>query len=59
MGTYHVTWEIDVDADSPLEAARQARELQRPGSSANVFDVLEHDSEGDIERFDLDEHGES
>ena len=26
---YHVTWEIDLDADSPREAAEKALEIQR------------------------------
>jgi hypothetical protein len=43
---YRVLWEMDAYADTPLEAARQARAAQlRPGTSATVFDVtpvLEH-----------------
>jgi hypothetical protein len=42
---YRVAWEIDVEADSPREAAEKAREImQRPKTepdSANVFQVLE------------------
>lgn len=42
---YRVAWEIDVDADSPREAAEKAREImQAPKTepdSANVFQVLE------------------
>lgn len=38
--SYHVVWRIDVDADSPEEAARKAQEIQRdPDSIATVFDV--------------------
>ncbi len=51
---YVVTWEIDVDADSPEEAARQAwAAMRRPESTANVFDVLDED--GECTRVDLEE----
>jgi hypothetical protein len=37
---YRVNWNIEVDADSPREAAIQARQAQiRPGSTAVVFTV--------------------
>lgn len=37
---YRVKWEIDIDADSPQEAARAALKIQRdPSSIATVFDV--------------------
>jgi hypothetical protein len=37
---YTVTWTIDVTASSPVDAARQALEIQRdPGSEATVFEV--------------------
>lgn len=39
---YRVTWDIDIDADSPLEAAREARRIQlNPDSSAVFFRVVE------------------
>ena len=38
--SYTVTWEIDIEAGTPAEAARIAKQVQAdPGSSANVFDV--------------------
>lgn len=44
--TYHVVWEIDIDADSPREAAEQAfHYMQIPGTSANAFDVFDEDGE--------------
>lgn len=50
---YHVKWEIEVEADSPLEAARKAREIQlNPESTATVFDVVPHHP---LTRIDLDE----
>ena len=57
MPRYLVQWEIDIEgADSPEDAARQAfAYIQRPGTSANVFDVIEHDSNGEAIRVDLDE----
>lgn len=40
MKEYQVKWEIDLDANSPRDAARRAKEIQRsPNSIANVFDV--------------------
>lgn len=51
---YVVTWELDVDAGTPEEAARQAWAAMRaPESTANVFDVL--DAEGGCTRVDLEE----
>lgn len=40
MKTYLVVWEIDIEANSPHEAARKAREIQLdPQSTATSFDV--------------------
>jgi len=51
---YVVTWELDVDAGTPEEAARQAWDtMRRPESTANVFDVL--DADGGCTRVDLEE----
>jgi hypothetical protein len=37
---FRVIWEVEIEADSPLEAAQQARAIQlTPGMSATVFDV--------------------
>jgi len=39
---YRVSWFIDVDAESPREAAEKALQIQRdPASTAVVFDVAE------------------
>ncbi len=54
---YRVTWAIDVEADSALDAARQARSMQSDGTSANVFNVVSPD--GESEQIDLSELGES
>lgn len=36
--TYHVTWAIEIEADTPLEAAQQARAIhQNPSSIATVY----------------------
>lgn len=56
MARYLVSWEIDIHADSPDDAARQAfAHMQRPGTSATVFDVLEYDSNGQAIRVDINE----
>lgn len=42
MTTFKVRWEIDIDADTPREAAYQALQIQRdPQSIATVFEVSE------------------
>lgn len=55
MPSYVVEWMIDIDdADSPRQAAEKAFAIvQRPGTSANVFDVTGEDSE--THRIDLQE----
>lgn len=38
---YTVIWEIDIEAESPEQAAEKALEIQRdPSSTATVFDVV-------------------
>lgn len=40
MPLFRVTWEIDIEADSPEDAAREALRIQRDTESiATVFDV--------------------
>lgn len=42
MARYVVTWVIDIDADSPVDAAKEAQTIQRdPSSLATVFTVRE------------------
>jgi hypothetical protein len=54
MPEYRITWEIQITADSPREAAEQALAIQRdPNSIATVFDVA--DDDGNIERINLEE----
>lgn len=49
---YKVKWVIDIDADSPVEAARKALAVQRdPESTATIFDVA--DQEGNAQQVDL------
>lgn len=51
MAEFAVAWHIDVDADSPLEAARLARQMQSPGTTALVFEV--RDRKGLTHQIDL------
>lgn len=55
MPRYFVTWEIDIDGvDSPRAAAEEAfAHMQRPGTMATVFKVIEHDSGGEAVTIDL------
>jgi hypothetical protein len=40
---YRVIWEIDVHADSPQQAAEQARAVQLdPGSPATIFSIFDY-----------------
>ncbi|MFF4777636.1 hypothetical protein ACFY05_32895 [Microtetraspora fusca] len=50
---YRVVWEIDVTADSPIEAAQKARAAQVDRSTqASYFEV---DDDVELIRVDLDE----
>jgi hypothetical protein len=50
---FRVIWEIEIEAESPAEAAQQARAIQlTPGMSATVFDVWAHVA-GKMHRIDL------
>ena len=52
-GPYRVKWEIDIEADSPRQAAIEALKIQRdPNSLATVFEV-------NGERIDLSEKKEA
>lgn len=58
MKQYTVTWEIDIDANTPEEAAREALKIQRDtGSEATVFEVTDTSSEQTktVDLFYLDE----
>jgi hypothetical protein len=51
---YKVIWEMDIPADSPEEAARQARAYQRDEKAiVGVFEV--YDEAGKAYKVDLDE----
>lgn len=51
---YLVTWEIDIYADSPQEAAEKAWDHMRASdSTANVFNVI--DKDGGKTTVDLEE----
>jgi hypothetical protein len=50
---FRVIWEIEIEADSPKEAAQEARTIQLTlGMSATVFDVWAH-VQGKMHRIDL------
>ncbi len=54
MTRYHLTWTIDLDADTPEDAARKARRYQLdPGAEVGAFDVLNKDT-GMVGMVDLD-----
>jgi len=44
MNLYNVTWEIDIIARSPRDAAEQARKIMRdPDSDPSIFTVANND----------------
>ncbi len=46
MKTYLVQWSIDIEAETPREAAEKAREIQLdPESIATVFRVMDFESD--------------
>lgn len=50
MGEYLVTWEVEIDADSPREAAVKALTMQRdPKSTATVFTIAAVDAVTEID----------
>ena len=52
MNEYLVSWEINVDGNTPREAALAALGIMRDGNyNAVVFDVV--DGEGEVTRVDL------
>lgn len=55
MAEYRVIWEIDIEADSPEEAAEKALIIQRdPESTATNFTVVHTQSNDfDVNYFDL------
>lgn len=55
MKSYLVTWRIDIEADSPEEAAAQALIIQRDAESiATCFEVLEVDESTNREPVTVD-----
>ena len=56
MPLYRVTWESDIEADTPEEAARQAwQHMRTPDSIANVFDVSDDAETVQIDLTELDQ----
>lgn len=63
MQNYLVEWQINIDAETPEDAARQAFAImQRSGTSATVFDIYPEDTKTGVPvRVDLtqmDQEGE-
>lgn len=54
MTDYLVTWSVNIDADSPLSAARQALAMQRDlNSTALIFNVGRGDGVSEVVELDL------
>jgi hypothetical protein len=54
MAEYFIRWEIEVDAEDPMEALMKAKWLQVHGDWSSVFDIRE-DRHGHAETVDLDD----
>ena len=55
MATYKITWEIDIEADNPLEAAKFAENwLQDPNNNWQYY--VQNDDTKEIFSVDLQEH---
>lgn len=55
MAEYLITWTIEIEADSPLEAVQEARKIQLdPDSQATVF-TAEDDEGSDPWTIDLND----
>jgi hypothetical protein len=53
---YLVTWEINIDATSPREAAELALQMQRdPNNTATVFQVWTEEADMEPDTIDLSE----
>ena len=53
MSQFLVEWKIDIEADTPVEAAKEAMKIVRnPKTIATVFDVI--DENGDVTQVDLE-----
>lgn len=60
MPNFLVKWEINVDADDHVEAARKAFEImQRQGTTANVFGVIDEAAGTPEVKVDLEELDEA
>ena len=56
---FRVIWEIDIDAENPTAAAREARALQlKMNTSATVFNIWEP-AAGKMHRIDVEADAES
>jgi hypothetical protein len=52
--SYRVRWEIDIDATSYVEAAKEALKIQRdPGGEATYFEVSNLFEDGESESVDI------
>ena len=57
MPHYVATWQMEIEADTPEDAARQAwGHMRREDSTANVFEIIAED--GERARVDLTELAE-
>lgn len=58
MFKFHVSWEIELEADTPEEAVRKALEAQRDNTSlATIFNVINRQT-GVLYEIDLSEKAE-
>lgn len=56
MNNYLVTWEIDICANSPEEAAADALATQRDPNSRDTFFTVQEEGSNTVLNIDLDDH---
>ena len=55
MASFRVTWEIEIDADSALDAALKAQEYQRDRNTTSNQFYVQNEKTLEIVSVDLDE----
>jgi len=55
---YKISWEIELDADNPLAAAKEALEMHRDSNSVSTMFYVQAEGSKDVFSVDLNEDDE-
>ncbi len=58
MTSYRATWEIDVDGETPEDAAREALDIMTGGDGGTLYTFDMHSESGHVYRVTLDPTGD-